>query len=233
MGVKAATSEREHETKGDGRICRQAEGEGEGEGEGAHGRDQGESEILEERRDQGDGEGEKIQDVLVPWVLRSKPKPKPKPKSKPQLKSQSLSKPDSSQVTSQSSTNPDEASEATDEKQEGGEQGGENEKNGMEEEEEEEEEKEKVFNRYYHLFTEGELRDLIYEAGKEEGYRILPSIPSSTIKAMTDKMTTTTALESSRSVDAEEKFKWLRIRGEGWEADNWWVEAEVGVGDGH
>lgn len=67
----------------------------------------------------------------------------------------------------------------------------------------------KVYHRYYHLFTKGELRDLINEAAMEEGYLVL-------------------ANEGARTVGEDEK--WLRCRGEGWEADNWWFEGEVGIG---
>jgi len=167
---------------------------------------------------------EKIQDVLVPWVLRSKPKPRPKPKSKPKSKS----KPSS--TTTLSNDNEDQ---------------NENTKNDPVDEKEEEKEEEKVFNRYYHLFIEGELRDLIHQAGEEEGYRILPPIsssstPSSSSLPSSTSTSTSTSIPSTTSTKNDQKEingesgdgKWLRIRGEGWEADNWWVEAEVGVGDG-
>ena len=58
-----------------------------------------------------------------------------------------------------------------------------------------------VYHRYYHLFVEGELRQLIEAAAKEMGYG-------------TEQQT----------------GPWMRIRGEGYEADNWWVEGEVGLG---
>jgi tRNA (uracil-5-)-methyltransferase TRM9 len=208
---------------------------------------QPEGRTSENDLDDGNGKGaegeerieEKIQDVLVPWVLRSKPKPKPK--SKPKSKSLPKSK-------SEPSSNPLPYRNEDQNRNENGdndpldvEDGADQEK---EEEEQEKEEEEKVFNRYYHLFIEGELRDLIHQAGVEEGYRILPSsslapststsscapLPSST-STSTPSVTSTKNDEKGIN-EGSEDGKWLRIRGEGWEADNWWVEAEVGVGDG-
>lgn len=75
------------------------------------------------------------------------------------------------------------------------------------------EEEETVYHRYYHLFVKDELRDLVCAAAQEEGYRVIRS-------------------PSSPGVGGEGKGEgqWMRIRGEGWEADNWWIEAEVGEG---
>jgi tRNA (uracil-5-)-methyltransferase TRM9 len=178
---------------------------------------------------------EKIQDVLVPWVLRSKPKLKPKPTSKPKSKSlpRSESKPSSTPLPNQDENgNGNTTSDQVDE-EDRADQGKEEQR-----EEEEKEEEEKVFNRYYHLFVEGELRDLIHQAGMEEGYRILPpispSLSSSTStspSSLPSSTPTPTCTKNSQDQDGA-GGKWLRIRGEGWEADNWWVEAEVGVGDG-
>jgi tRNA (uracil-5-)-methyltransferase TRM9 len=170
----------------------------------------------------------KIQDVLVPWVLRSKPKPKPKPKSKPKSKSGLKSKTPAS-LDSKPNENEDEhtTSDQVDEKNGTGPQKEEAEEEAQNGEKEEEEQ---VFNRYYHLFVEGELRDLIHQAGMEEGYRILPS-SCSTISDPTSTSTSTDS-DPQETESTTETGRWLRIRGEGWEADNWWVEAEVGVGDG-
>lgn len=60
----------------------------------------------------------------------------------------------------------------------------------------------KVYNRYYHLFVEGELRDLVCRAAASEGF----------------------------APDRREGGgKYLRVVNEGWEADNWWIEGEVGL----
>ena len=64
---------------------------------------------------------------------------------------------------------------------------------------------ERVFHRYYHLFEEGELRDLVRAAAEEEGFEM-------------------------RMGGEEGGGKWVRVKAEGWEADNWWLEGEVGVG---
>lgn len=66
-------------------------------------------------------------------------------------------------------------------------------------EKDEEEDKDKVYHRYYHLFVEGELRALVEAAGRSEGYAV-----------------------------GEAGGKFLRVVSEGWEADNWWIEGEVG-----
>jgi len=172
-------------------------------------------------------EGERIQDVLVPWVLKSKPKSKPKIKSKPRTKS-------TPNVSASTST----TTEIEIETQDGTAQQGDDvvEENEKKEQEEDEEEEEKVFNRYYHLFIQGELRELIIEAGLEEGYRILPSHSSSSSSSPSSTTTTTTTptdfKDEDKDTEKEDNEKWLRIRGEGWEADNWWVEAEIGVGNG-
>ena len=69
----------------------------------------------------------------------------------------------------------------------------------------------KVYHRYYHLFTEGELRDLVCDAAREEDLVVIDSSGQPVIGPLHEK-------------------RWLRVRDEGWEADNWWLEAEVGYG---
>jgi tRNA (uracil-5-)-methyltransferase TRM9 len=182
---------------------------------------------LEGAGDGGGGE-DKIQDVLVPWVLRSKSKPKPKsaPKSKFGPKSKSSPNVNEGEYTNREDDKVDEKDRS--DSQDNGEEGTEE-----REQEEEEGEGEKVFNRYYHLFIEGELRDLIHKAGEEEGYRILPPISSSPSPLASSTSTSTSTTGTPQETESSTGTgRWLRIRGEGWEADNWWVEAEVGVGDG-
>lgn len=64
-----------------------------------------------------------------------------------------------------------------------------------------------VFHRYYHLFKEGELRQLVLAAAQEEGLGIK---------------------DENGDVTGSSGSKWLRIVGEGYERDNWWLEGEVG-----
>lgn len=68
-----------------------------------------------------------------------------------------------------------------------------------------EEEEPKVYNRYYHLFVEGELQDLVETAATEDGFTVVKS-------------------EERGGVEGN----WLRTVATGWEADNWWIEGEVG-----
>ncbi|EJT49602.1 hypothetical protein A1Q1_01231 [Trichosporon asahii var. asahii CBS 2479] len=122
--------------------------------------------------------GERVQDVLVPWVLSSEPgKKKDKaPKVKGRRKQ------------GEEGAEPEPAPETSNE--------------GPKEEEEEEP---KVFHRYYHLFVEGELEDLVRTAAKQDGYAVL-----------------------GKEESKPEAGKYLRVVDVGWEADNWWIEGEVG-----
>lgn len=61
-----------------------------------------------------------------------------------------------------------------------------------------------VFHRYYHLFVEGELRQLVEGAARDAGFVLL-----------------------REGEEGESGAKHLRVVAEGWEADNWWLEAEV------
>ncbi|TXT15931.1 hypothetical protein VHUM_00434 [Vanrija humicola] len=61
-----------------------------------------------------------------------------------------------------------------------------------------------VFHRYYHLFVEGELRQLVEGAARDAGFALL-----------------------REGEGGEAGAKHLRVVAEGWEADNWWLEAEV------
>jgi len=106
----------------------------------------------------------------------------------------------------------------------------------------------KVYHRYYHLFVEGELEALVEEAGRAGGYDVLPraSYASETKRGAQENAKGIEGLSlgsgdgtdggqigkaSVADGDAERSRKWLRVKGVGWEADNWWLEAEVGVGD--
>lgn len=114
---------------------------------------------------------ERVQDVLVPWVLSSEPqKKKDKPKNIKGRRKQ-------------------------------GEEGAEPETP----KEEPKGEEPQVFHRYYHLFVEGELEDLVRTAAKQDGYAVL-----------------------GKEEDKPEAGKYLRVVDVGWEADNWWIEGEVG-----
>ncbi|KIR33550.1 tRNA (uracil-5-)-methyltransferase TRM9 [Cryptococcus deuterogattii MMRL2647] len=99
-----------------------------------------------------------------------------------------------------------------------------------------------VFHRYYHLFTTGELQLLVEAAGRAEGFHVIPSQDGGDDGNQT-KIEIETEDESNRdrvegSVVEKEKAtgkwegggerKWLRVRGVGWEMDNWWLEGEVG-----
>lgn len=111
-----------------------------------------------------------MQDVLVPWVLKSKSKTK---------------------------TNSEVAAP------------------------EEGEQEETVYHRYYHLFVKDELRELVCSAAESEGYRILdPPAPADGQGSASEP----------KSGTAKQGGRWMRVKGEGWEADNWWIEAEVGEG---
>lgn len=214
----------------------------------ASGSTSGDTNIVQDGAGAGTGGRGRIQDVLVPWVLKSN-----STSSKRKTKSSSSSKPtpkfkSTNDDVKQTSQSPNTDTIGKIEKEDTGEQPeGEKER---EKEEKDEGEEEKVYHRYYHLFVQGELRDLINEAGIAEGYRIIPSTPlsssgsetlsnsdiplsslsisppPSTTAFTSTSSTMTTSLEAELGRDE----KWLRIRGEGWEADNWWVEAEVGVG---
>lgn len=70
----------------------------------------------------------------------------------------------------------------------------------------------KVYHRYYHLFTKGELRDLVTEAANAEGYAVVAD---------------------DKEFDLGLESRWVHVRAEGWEADNWWLEGEVGIGSKH
>lgn len=77
-----------------------------------------------------------------------------------------------------------------------------------------------VFERYYHLFTAGELRQLVHDAAEEEGFVLLPNLAEKGEEANC----------TAPPQKVPEGRKWLRVCGEGWEMDNWWLEGEVGLG---
>lgn len=133
---------------------------------------------------------ERVQDVLVPWVLSSEPKKKDK-SAKAAGAGKGRRK---GQTTAEGET-----AEGQEERR--GQQLSEKPEPHTQELKEEEPQ---VFHRYYHLFVEGELEDLVRTAAKQDGYTVL------------------------KKEDKAEAGKYLRIIDVGWEADNWWIEGEIG-----
>ncbi|WWC63692.1 uncharacterized protein I303_106297 [Kwoniella dejecticola CBS 10117] len=152
---------------------------------------------------------EKIQDLLVPWVY-----------SKPPAKAGATPNPDS-QSASQTSTQGQSQGHRQTQAQA---QADSQQENRSEPIVGAAPEEPKVYHRYYHLFIEGELREMVVQAAKEEGFEIVPDGNES------DPLETHLAelkLRGRKKDDGSGK-KWLRVRGVGWEADNWWIECEVG-----
>ncbi|OWZ77271.1 tRNA (uracil-5-)-methyltransferase TRM9 [Cryptococcus neoformans Tu401-1] len=203
---------------------------------------------LQEKEEQ---KKEKIQDVLVPWVLAPKKgetskKPKetkqPNPKQRKQSKERQQSPEesisgvenlhiDSSVLPSgskpQSKTSLSEPMKSLEPepipKPESGPEP-------------------QVFHRYYHLFTAGELQSLVEAAGRAEGFCVIPSQSNGDDGNQTTKETDIedgddrdriegSVVEREEVVgrcEAGGEGKWLRVRAVGWEMDNWWLEGEVG-----
>ncbi|KAK8854482.1 hypothetical protein IAR55_003220 [Kwoniella newhampshirensis] len=132
----------------------------------------------------GSGE-EKVQDVLVPWVLSAK-KPPTSTKSVSKTKLSSLPSNEETSAIKENNHPADPASPPSPDSTPPP--------------------PPQVFHRYYHLFVAGELRDLVESAGVEEGFTIV-----------------------AEGETPPPHRKWLRVKGEGWEADNWWLEGEVGA----
>jgi tRNA (uracil-5-)-methyltransferase TRM9 len=113
------------------------------------------------------GDTEKVQDVLVPWVLPKRGEPSTAPRTPVGSSGDAVQEPRQG--------DPDEPH---------------------------------VYHRYYHLFVHGELQELVEEAATYEGF------------ALSQK-------EEGQGLPPGKK--WLRVVDVGWEADNWWLEGEVGV----
>ncbi|EIW65650.1 hypothetical protein TREMEDRAFT_36141 [Tremella mesenterica DSM 1558] len=80
-------------------------------------------------------------------------------------------------------------------------------------------EKQKVYHRYYHLFVQGELHQLVVDAARAEGFDHIDD----------DHEQPTGGDHGELRNTENEKRRWMRIRRQGWEKDNWWLEAEVGL----
>ncbi|KAJ9109345.1 hypothetical protein QFC21_000674 [Naganishia friedmannii] len=83
-----------------------------------------------------------------------------------------------------------------------------------------------VFHRYYHLFVKGELKDLVEDAGRAEGFTIVQQQPAKSNSPQDSGLPSDATLLADGS---GAPGKWLRIVEEGYEKDNWWLEGEVGL----
>ncbi|KAL7422587.1 tRNA methyltransferase, has a role in tRNA modification [Cryptotrichosporon argae] len=79
-----------------------------------------------------------------------------------------------------------------------------------------------VYQRYYHLFVGGELEELVQLAAEAETFTY--------VGATGDQGGVARDGEADGGRREREGQSWVRMRGYGWEADNWWFEGEVGRG---
>lgn len=202
-----------------------------------------EDRTREEERKEGEGEGvgEGEQDVFVPWRLQ--PKPRIRKPNQPRTKKPSpLPPPSSSSVTPSPPTpttlkslvtgiSPSEAppsqpdhSKVLDPQSE--------EVNTIEAQQEGMEEK--VFQRYYHLFKQGELTSLVHSATHSLGGIPLPSISLFSVPTVSSNLEGTNLDNLSIELgqrEEEEGGRWrmmVEIEQEKWERENWTITLKVG-----
>jgi tRNA (uracil-5-)-methyltransferase TRM9 len=161
-------------------------------------------------------EGTIAQDVMVPWVLQ----PKVQPKSK--IPKKQAKKPRGPRGNGATNTVPATVATGTDKHETTN--PSETTTSAMKESGQADQLKPaapQVFHRYYHLFVKGELRDLVSDAGRAEGFTIVQQQPTEAENSQASSL--------PRHASAPEQRKWLRVVEEGYEKDNWWLEGEVGL----
>lgn len=199
-----------------------------------------------------------VQDVLVPWVLQPNQARKSKTRAKDEARPPSKSKSPLKGRPCDRSEPP----ESTDNIDDAGIGGGEPMSTSVSESAAESISPQpgpQVFHRYYHLFVQGELGELVREAARAGGYAMIDDASpgadgvgegagggcrgGESARVMTDQRISGEGVEEGlqggvrsrnhgpegRHSGLEPGTRWLRIRNEGWEADNWWLEGEVGV----
>lgn len=194
----------------------------------------------EEERKEGEGEGvgEGEQDVFVPWRLQPKPrirqpnqprtkKPPPPPSSSPSVIPSPTPTTLKSLVTgispSEAPPSQPDHSKVHDPQSE--------EVNTIEAQQEGKEEK--VFQRYYHLFKQGELTSLVHSATHSLGGIPFPStslFPPSTVSSNLVG-TNLDNLSIELAQREEEGGRWrmmVEIEQEKWERENWTITLKVG-----
>lgn len=84
-----------------------------------------------------------------------------------------------------------------------------------------------VYHRYYHLYTEGELREDVIRAAEGMGFDVITLPRDSDNSADKNKdADEETELHQGKKIPGG---KWLKVTGEGYEKDNWYLEGEVGL----
>jgi tRNA (uracil-5-)-methyltransferase TRM9 len=83
-----------------------------------------------------------------------------------------------------------------------------------------------VYHRYYHLYTKGELKEDVIRAAEGMGFDVitLPRDHSESINENEDAVEGK-VYQGKKIVGG----KWLKVTGEGYEKDNWYLEGEVGL----
>jgi tRNA (uracil-5-)-methyltransferase TRM9 len=194
----------------------------------------------------------RVQDVLVPWVMQSRGESSTSasrakssststsaPAPAPALASASSSARQGAATTETHNSPPLlDAEEGANRAGDAGLEAGENARPTAEQPPPKEEQEHQVFHRYYHLFLQGELRELVEQAAREEGFVLKPARAEGGGEGEGEGGR---GRGGKRSGDGPREYlsaerrtrgdaaKWLRVVGVGWEADNWWLEGEVGV----
>ncbi|KAJ9125681.1 hypothetical protein QFC22_000643 [Naganishia vaughanmartiniae] len=168
-------------------------------------------------------DGTIAQDVMVPWVLQPKVQPKPKNPKKQEKKSRGprgKGAPDTATATATTSTDQQEPTSPSQTTSSIIDESGPADESTPA--------APQVFHRYYHLFVKGELRELVVDAGRAEGFTIVQQQPTESDDSQ-DSSLQNNAISTTATNGKSTAKKWLRVVEEGYEKDNWWLEGEVGL----
>ena len=175
--------------------------------------------VEEEEGGVGGGKGD--QDVLVPWVLQEDQKKKEKKRKR--------------KVGPRTATSKQNGPSGEDDQVKREEAEDENDKGKVEKDQPDVEVVEdeptpdpprQVYHRYYHLYTEGELREDVIRAAEGMGFDVIALPRGSNESTDENKDTVDAGMQQGKKRTGG---KWLKVTGEGYEKDNWYLEGEVGL----